>query len=149
MSAELTQERPSNLIYADYSQEKKAEVLALYDANGANLKRTANETGIDHATIRYWIQHRERFREFQPQQQENLAQRFEFNAHLALDLAQSKASEASYAQLMTGAAIATDKMQLLRAQPTSITQHVNSDNLTLVLQQVLAEVTTTSSDDDE
>jgi transposase-like protein len=144
MSAELTQERPEPRTYTDYSTERKAEALALLDANAGNIKRTANETGIDHATLRYWIQNRERFREFQPQQTLDLAQRFENNVHLALNLAESKASEASYAQLMTGAAIATDKMQLLRNQPTSITQHVNSESLTVVLQQVLNEITTST-----
>ncbi len=145
MSAELTQERPEHLRpYADYSLEQKAEVLALVSANGGNVDRTARETNIPHQTIRFWLANKERFSNLQSQQTQDLAQRFENNIHLALNLAESKASEASYAQLMTGAAIATDKMQLLRNQPTSITQHINSESLTVVLQQVLNEITTSS-----
>jgi len=137
MSAQLTEERRERQPHEYYSPERKAEVLSLYDANNGNLKRTSLETGIDHSTIRYWVENQERYRELQPKQRLDLAERFKKNAHLALDLAETKASEASYAQLMTGAAIATDKMQLLNNLPTSITVNVERVELVGILQSAL------------
>jgi hypothetical protein len=144
MSAELTQERPERRPHEYYSPERKAEILSLLDANNGNTLKTANQSGISHTTIQYWELNRHRFDELRQEKQADLASRMENAANYALDLAQTKAPDASYAQLMTGAAIAIDKMQLLRNQPTSITQHVNSESLTVVLAQVLNEITTST-----
>ena len=50
----------------------------------------------------------------------NLADEFENLTWQALKLAKGKAEDASYQQLVTGAAIGADKSQLLRGQPTQI-----------------------------
>ena len=42
-----------------YSPEDKAAVMAVLAANGGNQKRTARETGVPLATLRYWIKHPE------------------------------------------------------------------------------------------
>src|SRR6185369_5422822 len=139
MSAELTQERGNLRPYADYSLERKAEVLALVQANGGNIDRTAKETGIPHQTIRFWFANSHRFSNLQIQKELDLASKSESNAHLlANSIASHNLDEASLSQKATAFGIMVDKMQLLRGQPTSINEHVNSENLTVILQSVLA-----------
>jgi hypothetical protein len=76
----------------------------------------------------------------------SLAEKYESLSHQYLDHASNPNVLASLdgKAAVFAAAIATDKMQLLRNQPTSITQHVNSESLTVVLQQVLNEITTST-----
>ena len=148
MSAELTQERFERGAYTDYSPERKAEILALLDANGGNVTRTANEAGIQYSTLQYWQANKERFNEFRQQKELDLASKFESNAHLLVNsISEHDLSTASLSQKATAAGIMVDKMQLLRNQPTSITQHVNSESLTVVLQQVLNEITTSAAEE--
>lgn len=148
MSAELVLERPQPRIYRDYSPEFKAEVLAAVNANNGNVLRTANEYDIDESVIRLWLRNPDRYRTLSDQKQLDLAQKAESNAHMLTDsIAQHDLSTASLSQKATAFGIMVDKMQLLRSQPTSIVQNVNSENLTIVLQQVLNEITSTESTD--
>ena len=136
MSAVLEREPPK--VYQDYSLERKAEVIALVQANGGNVLQTARETGIPHQTIRLWLDKPERFSSLEKQKQEDLAKKLENQAHLYLDLAAGKAAEAPFNHLMTGAGIAIDKMQLLRGQPTNITESVERQELVCILQSALS-----------
>jgi len=142
MSTELTQERPANLRpYADYSIERKAEVLALVEANDGNIDRTARDTGIAHQTIRFWYANKDRFSNVQSRKQVELAHLAESNAYLlGNSIASHDLDSASLSQKASAFGIMVDKMQLLRNQPTSITQTQNSDNLTIILQNVLSEL---------
>ena len=126
--------------YQDYSPERKAEVLALVEANAGNVLQTSRETGIHHATIRYWQENSHRFSEIQKRKQEDLATRYEHLAHITLDNWEAKVPDASLAQLATASAIATDKMLLLRGQPTSIVETVDRTEISVVLESILGEV---------
>ena len=146
MSTEIAipEERsPSRESYNDYSRERKGEILALYYANGQNLKQTALEVGINPATIRYWL---DTGIEIQTKTKADLAQKFENAANFYLDLAEDKAAEAPFNHLMTGAGIAVDKMQLLRGLPTSITENVDRQELVVLLQTALGETISDSVD---
>ena len=127
------------IVYQDYSLDRKAEVLALVKANNGNVLRTAQETGIHHATIQYWQANEDRFAQIQQQKQADLAQECEDDARYYFALARSKAPGAPYNHLMTGAAIATDKMQLLRGLPTAITESVERTDMTVILQSALSD----------
>ncbi len=133
MSEQLTQERGNLRPYADYSLERKAEVLALITANNGNIDQTARETGIPHQTIRHWYANRERFSHLESKKIVQLADECESDARYYFSLARDKAPDAPFNHLMTGAAIAVDKMLLLRGQPTSITASYERQELTVLL----------------
>ena len=138
MSAELTQERFERGAYTDYSPERKAEVLALLDANGGNITRTANEAGIQYSTLQYWQANKDRFNEFRQQKELDLASKFESNAHLLVNsISEHDLSTASLSQKATAAGIMVDKMQLLRGLPTSISESVERIELVSILQSAL------------
>jgi transposase-like protein len=148
LEPELTQEQSERGAYTDYSIERKAEILALVEANGGNLKRTADQTGIQYSTLQYWQANKQRFNELRQQKELDLASKFESNAHLLVNsISEHDLSTASLSQKATAAGIMVDKMQLLRSQPTQITANVNIDSLTVTLQQVIAEITSTDSTD--
>jgi len=148
-SAQLTQDRPEGLRpYADYSIERKAEVLALVEANAGNIDRTARETGIPHQTIRFWQANKQRFSNLQTQKQIDLSDIAEANARLlGQSIANHDLEQAPLGQKATAFGIMVDKMQLLRSQPTQITANVNIESLTITLQQVIAEITSADSTD--
>ena len=120
-----------------YSPERKAEVLAMVAANEGNVLKTARETGIRHSLIQYWQANQDRYANLRHQKQLDLASRYERLTHICLDNWESKIDNASLAQLATASAIATDKMLLLRGQPTSITEHVERPELVSILREAL------------
>ena len=137
-----TIERPQPpIVYADYSPERKAEVLALVDAADGNVFQVARETGINEATIRYWIQNKSRYREFQEVKRQSLADLAESNAYrLGFSIQNQDLSEIPLNHKATAFGIMIDKMQLLRGQPTSIGVSVERQELTVVLAEALGEV---------
>ena len=99
-------------------------LLAL-EANGGNLLRTSKETGVPIKTIQQWrdgLGINPDVVDLSNEQKPDLADRYDQIAHQALDLAPDKITEANFSQLMTGAAIATDKARLLRGESTSNTR---------------------------
>jgi hypothetical protein len=123
-----------------YSDREKAEALALLDAT-RNLTETARTLGIPDSTLSAW-KYGKAVRspdipQLRRQISENLglelASDFQTialeSARVAIKRLQSpqKANKIPFAQLMTGAGIAVDKMQLLRGEPTSITGSVVSE----------------------
>ncbi len=135
MSAVLEQPQST---HASYSSEYKARALAIVDSHYGNIQRAANDLGIRPETLRYWVVNKERFREVHAQKQAELADECEADARYYFALARDKAPDAPYNQLMTGAAIAVDKMQLLRGQPTSIANvNIGRVELTSLLSEAL------------
>lgn len=136
-------------VYQDYSIDRKAEVLALVKSNTGNIAQTARETGIPYQTIQTWLINSDRFAEIQCQKQTDLASRFEGAANDWLTIAEGKAKDAPFNQLMTGVGIAVDKMQLLRGAPTSINLNLdlNGNDLAGILSGALADVVDTDGPD--
>jgi transposase-like protein len=107
-----------------YSDNERAEALAMLAANGGALERTAAQLGIPEATLRHWATGR---RHPGPvhlygEKKAQLSGRLEDLAHLLLDemARPAKRRAASLQQAATSFAIAVDKMRLLREQPTMI-----------------------------
>jgi hypothetical protein len=147
MSAELTQERPERRPHEYYSPERKAEVLALLDANEGNIWRTAQEANIAHTTIQYWESNRERFDDLRKQKKEDLDSILDKTVHKYINsIFSHDLEETPLNQKAQAFGIVFDKLQISRSLPTSITQHQNSESLTIVLQQVLNEITSTDTD---
>lgn len=114
--------------YQDYSPERKAEVIALVDANNGNVKQTALDTGIAHQTIRYWLTQADRYSQFQNAKRGDLGDKMEFLAHnLADSIAEHDLSIVSLAHKATAMGIVIDKMQLLRGLPTAISGSAQTD----------------------
>lgn len=114
-----------------YSDKQIAEALALLKGCGGNLSRASNEAGVPRKTLERWAKGEssrvsdpevaEGMAELRQQSATTIADRLEDLIGKILDVAPGKLPDASFGQSMAGLGIATDKMQLLRDKPTSIT----------------------------
>jgi len=129
--------RPAQRTVRTYSAEQRAQTLAIYD-NVGTLEKTSEVTGIPVSTIHAWIHDPANLSQLRTQKGVELAQKFENAANLFIDLAVKKAKSANFNHLVTAAGIATDKSQLLKGLPTSITADVERQELVVILQSALA-----------
>ena len=137
-----------------YSDREKAAAQALFDATG-NLTEVAKATGIPDSTLCDSIKGNRcatnpdiplmrRGYDLGPL---DLAARLDEISDLAIGEVAGRLSNSKEVKnvplphLLKAAEVSIDKSQLLRGQPSQITQHVNSESLTIVLQSVLAEIT--------
>ena len=99
-----------------YTDQEQADALAALQANGGNVNRTAAALGIPEPTLRMWASGTRRpfDRALYEQSKTALADRFEAIISQAIGVVQEKLPDASAAQAAVIAAIATDKMLLLR-----------------------------------
>ena len=111
----------------NYSDARKAEVLALLDANEGNVSKTARAVGIPGRTIIEWRNGRlaEGVEEIREEKRAELADRLQEIAHTLVDAIPEKVATANLQQCTLSLAIAVDKMQLLRGAATSRTAMVD------------------------
>lgn len=119
--------------YRNYSDDDKAEVLAYFDACN-NQRMAARDYKIPLRTLQRWIEQRDKQAEgietsapdanVVAEKKADLADKLEALAHKLVDAAHGKIEDAYLQPTMTSAAIAIDKMRLLRDEPTSITQEM-------------------------
>jgi transposase-like protein len=125
--------------YQDYSVERKAEVLALVQANAGNVLQTARETGIPHQTIRLWLETPERFSSLQNKTHAELDTKLNRTVHKLIDSIEEHDLEtATLAAKSTAFGVVFDKLQLLRGQPTAIQANVDRQELVVILQGALS-----------
>jgi hypothetical protein len=113
-------EQPSRRRYSD---DERAAALAALAANGGNVPLTARQLDIPEQTLRNWTAGRRHPEASQmgDEKRPPLADAFEALAGKLLDgITPAKITETGVKDLTTSAAIAVDKMRLLREQPTSI-----------------------------
>ncbi len=122
-----------------YSAQERAKALALYDTVGS-LEKTSQTLNIPLSTLAGWAANDAHVSEARSKNGIELAQKFENAAHLFLDLAVKKSKRAAFNHLMTAAGISTDKSQLLKGLPTSITETVERNELTVILSTALGEL---------
>lgn len=119
-----------------YSEEQVSDALAVLASNGGNVARTRRELDADtgwesvpaHKTLKRWRENdaapttkREAaIGESADQKKEDLAEVYERLTRQCLGAAVERMEEASFKDLMRAAGIATDKMNLLRGEATSI-----------------------------
>lgn len=113
-----------------YSDEARAAALAVLDANGGKLARSAREAGVPRATLQLWAKDRDRAAtpELRHQTRETLADVYGRVADRATALVEGALGKitsdalAADARLLTAVntvgAVATDKRQLLTDKPT-------------------------------
>jgi transposase-like protein len=139
--------------YRDYSPEFKAAAIAAYEANNCNLTGTAKELSIPFQTLDYWVRTADRNSHFQSAAKEDLATECEKIAYKVTGIAHEtldnpeRAAKIPFAALMTGGAVAIDKMLLLRGQPTQITATIERNSLTVVLASAIDTDSDTDSDE--
>ena len=139
MSAEAATLIQQRITYRDYPEELKASIIAAIEANGGQFRPTARLFNIRYDTVHYWWTHSERFRQIQSPSAQNLADKIEQTAHNTIDsIAEHDLSVVSFADKTRSLGIMIDKMQLLRGLPTSITESVERQELTVILESALA-----------
>jgi len=114
-----------------YSDEEKAETLALLKANGGNVKRTAREKGIPYKTVEAWVRrgNLESLAEgVQEQKEDELEVVLGRIALKAARRADERIPKESAKVAMIALGIAIEKLQLLKGQPTSI-ERVDLSNI--------------------
>lgn len=137
MSAQL-ESQPKPVAYQDYSLDRKAEVLALVEANGGNVLQTARETGIAFQTIQYWQANASRFTELRQEKLVDIGEKLEKTVHKLIDSVHDHDLSATpLGQKATAFGIVFDKLQLHRGLPTSINAEVERQELVLILQSAL------------
>ena len=116
-----------------YSDESKAEALAVLEANGGNSKRTARDTGIPQTTLRNWREGRGTSAvssSTRTQKKTELSEKLEEVAwRLTNAITPEMIGKASLVQIMTGLGIVIDKMRLLRGESTSISESRRIDEV--------------------
>ena len=107
----------------NYSDADKAHALVTLELAKGNYKEAERITGISDSTIAEWNNGRvtENVLEIRDREKQDLATRFEQLAHLYISRATDTVEHAKGTHAIVGAATATDKMRLLREQPTTIT----------------------------
>lgn len=111
---------------ARYTDEERASILAVLEVNGNNFDLTARQTKVPEQTIRRWTKEAH-LNKLVPPKKEELADRLEELAHSLVDAIPGKVTMAPLQQVATTLGIVTEKMLLLRGEPTSIEHHSSED----------------------
>lgn len=137
--------RPPN----NYSDTQKSAALIAYDICGDNAEAAArwckehNGFSVSHDQILRWVKGvaiAPETRELATRLKGELSDKFEDIAHKCVDMIPERLEETGAKDLATIAAIATDKMRLLREQSTQNVQHsLSPDQVLSRLQEIAAE----------
>ena len=112
-------ERPKQRTYSDAD---KAKALIALDLNGGNVKYTAEQLNIPRITLHSWKEGEylnDDVLAIRHNKTQDLADKFESLAHLYIGQAIQTVDSAKGTNAITGAAVAVDKMRLLRDQSTA------------------------------
>lgn len=109
-----------------YTDKDKALALATLDAYGGSLRKTSEQLKIPVATLDDWNKGRSvtpKIEQIRTENRRELSEKLDDIAHQLADAIPGKIDSASLLQASTSLAIAVDKMQLLKGQPTAINQN--------------------------
>ena len=126
-----------------YSDIEIAAALIALDANKGNVFKTSHELGIPHKTLDEWATNNRRMNGFVATVRtentralgdimEETARNYLAQANDPFVIAATNGRDAVFS-----AAIAVDKMQLLRGQPTEIVEHVESKKVLVLIADAL------------
>lgn len=106
---------------AKYSDVDKATALAVLDANGGNVKKTATDTGIPRNTLAEWAKGRvsDEVPGIRHETRLELAALIDAELNAIFAEMNNKRELATYKDLATAAGIFTDKKQLLEGKATA------------------------------
>lgn len=106
-----------------YSDEEKAQALAILDACGGDVSKAARQAGVPRKTLGEWANGRavvSVVAEIRQEKKAELSERLAEVAHKLVDAIPGKVSDATLQQVATSLGITIDKMQLLKGEPTAI-----------------------------
>lgn len=110
-----------------YSDNERAEALAILAANGGNLSATSRTTGVPRATLQLWIAEPDRAAPPEVRQEKvfNLQAMFQAELAAVFDAMSKRRGQAHYSDLSRAAGIYTDKLMALSnslpTQPVDVT----------------------------
>src|SRR5687768_12305600 len=113
-----------------YTEDEKATALTFVDADDGNVNKAAKKCGIAVMTLWKWCKGRHINADVTKkgnEKKEDLADLWEEEVRAALEEARLARESASYGTLVLAAAQGTDKMRLLRDEPTAINKNENYD----------------------
>ncbi len=122
-----------------YSDEDRASALAMLDANGGDVAKTARQTKVPRGTLRAWVagQVPDAVANIRQDKKGSIAEQCDTFAARVLELTTDEDIEAaSLSQRFTAFGIAIDKSRLLRGQPTIITKSSRYDLSKLTKQEL-------------
>ena len=131
-----------------YTDIEKAQALAAFAAEGNNASRASRVTGIPRKTIAQWangsvgVKSIENLPVLVDGEKLKLVDKLDDIAHAIADAMPSKIEKASLRDSAISLGVAIDKRNLLRGQPTSITQTTLSDRakLEVAISQLVEEL---------
>lgn len=127
-----------------YTEEEKAEVLATLRANGGNIRKTSQMTGLPRRSISYFLEAKTPVPQVLVEERcTKLADRLDAIADtLAGHLTDpEKLAKANLQQVAVTFGIVRDKAALARGNPTSITQRVGEkERYEIVVKQYMDEM---------
>ena len=114
-----------------YTDADRASAILAVRANGGNILKTANQLGLDHQTLRYWVNgvaHPEAT-DIANAVQADMAKKLEEVAYKLIDSVPGKIEKASLKDVANALSIVIDKMRLLRGESTSAPGMSEEDRL--------------------
>lgn len=108
-----------------YTDDERAAAIAAVPTFGGSINATACALGIPERTLNQWV-NGDRCAHLLPlsdRKRLELAEKFEHLAELALDVSITKIGDLDAKSAAITAAVATDKLLLLRGEATAITEH--------------------------
>lgn len=109
-----------------YTDEQKAEALAVLKANAGNITRTAQHTGIPRKTLAEWSKGNHvsaQAEEMIEEKVDELADKLEKIAHMITDSMPEKIERAGLRDASVSLGVVIDKRNLLIGKPTSISEN--------------------------
>ena len=112
----------------EYSDERAAQALAVLESVHGNVKKAARLTGVPRTTLQGWagrgskkVKPKVVSAELVRDERQKLSEKWERTVNTALDRAglEEVLSKASYKDLLVGAGIGTEKVELLQGRATS------------------------------
>lgn len=105
-----------------YTDADRAAALAVLQANGGNVARTARETGVPRITLLGWardVDRQSRTADVIERKRFDLAEVVERELESIFQAMETKRADASYRELATAAGILIDKLRLLTGNATA------------------------------
>lgn len=112
------------MAFKRYTDEEREAILAVLEVNGGDTETTAAQTGVHQNTLIRW---RDELTKLGDKKRAALADRMEELAHILIDAIPAKVTVSGLNHIAVTLGIVTEKMLLLRGEPTSIEHHSSED----------------------
>jgi transposase-like protein len=112
------------MAFRKYADEERSAILEILAVNGGDVSVTSEQTGVPERTLFHW---KNEAAKVGSGKKAALADRMEELAHILIDAIPAKVTGAHLNHIAVTLGIVTEKMLLLRGEPTSIEHHSSED----------------------